>query len=136
PCVSSPSSAPSPSSPPRSQPQAAATVVQSRNTAAARPSAARSACKRHRKLPSRTLGICSSSRRILRRPLIAMCQSKSLLYRFSEKEKIRANSPVSEYINHNPFATTGRQAALDVLVPALANPNLVYDFKASFAGEG
>src|SRR5690606_27572258 len=54
----------------------------------------------------------------------------------AENKKANNPFPLSEYINHNPFATTGRQAALDVLVPALANPNLVYDFKASFAGEG
>ncbi|PPR01248.1 hypothetical protein CVT24_006012 [Panaeolus cyanescens] len=41
-----------------------------------------------------------------------------------------------EYINHNPFAQSGRQNALNVLVPALANQALTYDNVSAFAGGG
>ncbi|KAF9040586.1 hypothetical protein BJ165DRAFT_1320634, partial [Panaeolus papilionaceus] len=41
----------------------------------------------------------------------------------------------TEYINHNPFTQTGRQNALNFLVPALQNPDISYDHITAFAGE-
>lgn len=41
-----------------------------------------------------------------------------------------------EYINHNPGAMTGRQNALNVLIPFLATPGISITVASVFAGEG
>lgn len=46
------------------------------------------------------------------------------------------NSLIREYINHNPYATSGRQNALNILVPALKDPSLSISNHQWFAGQG
>ncbi|KAJ2923812.1 hypothetical protein H1R20_g13284, partial [Candolleomyces eurysporus] len=41
-----------------------------------------------------------------------------------------------EYINHNPYATSGRQNALNILVPALASSSLTFTNVHAFSGQG
>jgi predicted SnoaL-like aldol condensation-catalyzing enzyme len=45
-------------------------------------------------------------------------------------------SPNSEYVNHSPNATSGRENALSILVPTLSNRSLSISRTTWFSGQG